>query len=362
MSVPLQSVRLRPTLLAFVLAVLASWPGVGGATSQLCARAASATGNTPVTIFAITGDATVLRKDGAARWRLLWSAPEAGNSNLIALAAATDGRTLYAYPSIRGDLWRSADAGAHWTNIDRGRLHAIHVDGLFMTLDQRHADTLYVYGQGGVAKTANGGASWTRVGTGLPTVDDVDVLRVDSRFSARLWAGTYHHGSYRSDDGGRTWRAIQGLPDSDRLAVRDIAIAPAGGGAVYLSTDSALYRSVDDGQRWTTLAVPVPRTVKKPLYVGLAISPAQPTRIYAQTQYAGTYTSTDAGRTWRLLTALPDAASVPLADPVDPLKSYVVGGDDAYVTADGGATWHDLGGGNLSSSSGAYIVDLAVSE
>lgn len=124
--------------------------------------------------------------------------------------------------------------------------------------------------------------------------DDVDVLRVDGRSSARLWAGAYHHGAYRSDDGGRTWRAIQGLPNSDRLVVRDIAIAPAGGGAVYLATDSALYRSVDDGQRWTTLAVPVPRTVKKPLYVGLAISPAQSTRIYAQTQYAGTYTSTRA--------------------------------------------------------------------
>src|SRR4249920_1035198 len=69
-------------------------------------------------------------------------------------------------------------------------------------------DTVYVgLAAGGVRKTTDGGRTWTNSGLAGEQVFSLAVSAAD----AALYAGTEPSALYRSDDGGETWRELQGL-------------------------------------------------------------------------------------------------------------------------------------------------------
>jgi photosystem II stability/assembly factor-like uncharacterized protein len=159
-------------------------------------------------------------------------------AQLWALAAAGPDApgTIWA-GTIPGALFRSTDRGASWQlneplwgqearaqwtggGNDQPGLHSI-------LLDPSDSRKLVIgVSCGGVWLSADGGASWSQGGEGMiatympkerqldPAVQDPHAVAHCPAAPQRLW--TQHHcGVFRSDDGGRHWSQITGLPLSD---------------------------------------------------------------------------------------------------------------------------------------------------
>src|SRR5207245_3779883 len=64
---------------------------------------------------------------------------------------------------------------------------------------------------------------------------------------------------YRTHDGGKTWRLVtSGLPDNAPVnAVRE---DPVRKGLLFVGTESSVWVSFDDGDRWQSLQLNLPRT------------------------------------------------------------------------------------------------------
>jgi photosystem II stability/assembly factor-like uncharacterized protein len=93
---------------------------------------------------------------------------------------------------------------------------------------------------------------------------------------------------YRSTDGGGTWAAVPGL------AERAYAFAVGADGTHYAALRGWVAHSSDGGQTWASSGTglrPEDRVLD------LAVSPADPTRLYAAAG-DGLYRSTDGGQTW----------------------------------------------------------------
>ncbi len=128
------------------------------------------------------------------------------------MAVATDPltpSTLYAGTSGAG-MYRSADSGATWTAINTGLGAALDITAVAIASD---GSAVYAATRrSGVFKSTDGGASWNSASAGLnPNVLALHILPGDDQV---LFAGVGNGGGvFRSTDGGVTWQAIDsGLP------------------------------------------------------------------------------------------------------------------------------------------------------
>ena len=99
---------------------------------------------------------------------------------------------------------------------------------------------------------------WTAVSSGLPSDDVVSSISIgptDQTATANPILVTTAKGAYRSGDGGTTWTASVGIPQSTYLT--DAAFSPLDPNLVYAGADAGgssgggLYRSTDGGQTFT---------------------------------------------------------------------------------------------------------------
>jgi hypothetical protein len=95
---------------------------------------------------------------------------------------------------------------------------------------------LYAGTTAGVYRSTTGELAW--VPAGLETLDaTVTAVAIDPREPDILYAGTEHHGVFRSDDGGEHWRSW-GLAGTSVYAILLDA-----NGQITLGTDGGLFRS-----------------------------------------------------------------------------------------------------------------------
>ncbi len=123
-----------------------------------------------------------------------------------------------------GQVWYTADAGGHWTNVTAGleglppwgtvrRIEPSPFDSAtaYVAVDRHLMDdpTPYIY------RTTDLGKTWTRISGGLPAdhpLSYVMTVAEDPNRQGLLFAGTGHGFFYSRDDGGH-WTALQdGLP------------------------------------------------------------------------------------------------------------------------------------------------------
>ncbi|MGA2382736.1 MAG: glycoside hydrolase [Gemmatimonadales bacterium] len=167
-------------------------------------------------------------------------------------------------------VFRSTDGGATWAKVLYTDDETGAVD---LVLDPRSADTVfavmwaarqspweggpYYLGlseRNGLYRSTDGGATWAKFGTGLPGASD-GIGRIGLGTSAseprRMYAiapATKNGGLYRSDDGGATWRLVNG---DQRLWDRDgdfseVKVDPKNADVVYVVNVSS-WKSVDGG-------------------------------------------------------------------------------------------------------------------
>ncbi|HKF44681.1 MAG TPA: CARDB domain-containing protein [Thermoanaerobaculia bacterium] len=242
-------------------------------------------------------------------------------------------------------------------------------------VDEAHLEgtasrSLGTYLGAGLLKSTDGGETWSRVDTNLPDNAIVSRVVVDSTNPQNVVVGLYQYldiagdgrflgGIYRSTNGGATFTRVYGHQVTDlaqdpndptRLYMaasnNDCTICPAGG--VYVSTNS--------GQTWSSVLTPVTTAGN----VRIGVSRTSPAALYASVvddahSHAGTgagiYYSSDAGATWTKENV--HAGMCPsdnnqcdydhfiVPHPSNPSVVYF-GSVDLYKSVDGAQTWNKI--------------------
>jgi photosystem II stability/assembly factor-like uncharacterized protein len=207
----------------------------------------------------------------------------------------------------------------------------------------------------GVFKTTDGGQSWTKT---LSVDDDtgatdivMDPENPDTLFAAmyqrqrKAWGfngGGPGSGLYRTRDGGATWtRLTSGLPPGDRGRI-GLDIFRGDPRLVYavveaVGRDSGVYRSIDGGDTWTLWSTLNPR----PMYFSqIRADPRDRNRVYLLGSNRGFYMSDDGGKTFRdVFSAVHSEDHALWIDP-DDTNHLIVGGDGGVsISWDRGQTW-----------------------
>ncbi len=244
-------------------------------------------------------------------------------------------------PQGRRAVYLSVDGGASWqqrtndSGIRNGRVVPHPSD----------PSVFYANGFGGmVLRGSNRGTSWETVGT-VPA--PISNLVIDPLQPARFLAGASNRGIFQSLDGGATWtQALE--PDGDVLAVT-FTDGPGGLDRAFAATTQGVLRS-PDGAVWQDAnralrAQIVPRLFQHPDGTLFALAADRLWR------------SADDGVRWSELGEPSAGDTVALAfDPVDSNLLYVGSIGRIHRSTDGGASWSTGSGIN----GGAVVWDLEV--
>ena len=284
-------------------------------------------------------------EDGGQSWTSLPVAPQhAPGRHGTALKsiwylAAAPGGTLYAGIDPAG-LFRSDDRAASWQPLPglnehstrdtwepaRGgfSLHSIRID------PSNPARLWAAISAGGVYRSEDGGRSWTPANTGVRAENlpvpfpasghNVHRLVMHPARPDRLYRQCYH-GTWRSDDGGRSWTEITaGLPGNFGYA---IAVDPRDPDVVYQVPESdshmrtvvdgrlRVYRSEDAGASWESRSAGLPQAHAWVTVLREALDTDSAGGVFFGTSGGHLFASRDSGNHWSLLAGfLPRILSV----------------------------------------------------
>lgn len=276
--------------------------------------------------------------------------------------------------SASGGVWKTVNAGTTFTPIfDSQGSYSIGC----VTMDPNDPNVIWVgtgennnqrsvaYGDG-IYKSIDAGRTWTNVG--LKDSEHIGKITIDPRNSdvvyvaayGPLWSPGGDRGLYKTTDGGETWEDV--LTISEHTGVSEIHMDPRNPDILFATAhqrrrrvwtqisggpESAIYKSVDAGKTWKKINRGLPSgDIGR---IGMAISPADPNRIYAiveaQGGQAGFFRSTNGGASWEKRSSYSSSGNYYqeiICDPKDPERVYSM---DTFlqVTDDGGLTWSALG-------------------
>ena len=207
----------------------------------------------------------------------------------------------------------------------------------------------------GVFKTTDGGQSWAKVlyvdeHTGATDLV-MDPENPDTLFAAmyqrqrKAWGfngGGSGSGIFRTRDGGATWTKLtSGLPGSDKGRI-GLDIFRGDPRLVYAvveapGRESGVYRSTDGGDTWAAWSTLNPRPM---YYSQIRADPKDRNRVYLLGSNRGFYISDDGGRTFRdVFSAVHSEDHALWIDP-DDTNHLIVGGDGGVsISWDRGQTW-----------------------
>jgi len=245
----------------------------------------------------------------------------------VAVAGSAARPYEYYFGSTGGGVFKTTDGGMTWHPItDKyfgGTIGAIAVapsnpDIVYVGTGEYDIRGNVSHGDG-VFKSTDAGKTWHY--SGLRRTQQISQVRVDPHdpnvvyVSAlgHVWGPNPERGVYKSTDGGAHWTRI--LFRNDSTGVSDLEMDPANPNTLYAAfwqayrkpwtlvsggAGSGIMKSTDGGTHWTELT----RNKGLPTGVigniGLAVSPAKPSRVWAivEADSGGVFRSDDGGATW----------------------------------------------------------------
>ena len=261
-------------------------------------------------------------------------------------------------------VYKSTDGGKSWTNMgleDSGHISQIWVDpsDSDTVLVAAQGPLWNSGGDRGLYKTTDGGKTWDAI----LTVDEhtgVNEFVVDPRDADNIVASTYQRrrhvwvlinggpGSaiHKTTDGGKTWKKVEsGLPSKDHMGRIGLAGAPSAPDMIYAiieagDEEKGVYRSTDFGATWEKRSDYM--TTSPQYYNELIVDPQDPDRVYSMNTF--TNVTEDGGKTWSALSLdwrhVDDHAL--WIDP-DFTAHLIIGGDGGiYESWDRGETWRHI--------------------
>lgn len=307
------------------------------------------------------------------RWRLV--GPFRGG-RVDAVAGDHSKPLVYYMGAVNGGVWKTANAGLSWENITDGKTDISSVGAV--TVAPSDPNVIYVgtgesqlredltYGTG-IYRSTDAGETWQHLG--LVETHQVTAIRVhpdnpDVAYVAAIghaFGPNPERGVFRTIDGGKSWKKILFLDDS--TGATDLSMDPTNPRILFASMwkfqrspwgmdagggKSGLWKSTDGGDTWTDLSAN-PGMPKAPLgKIGVAVSPANPRRIYASVEakdtLGGIFRSDDGGATWsrtngeQKFQVRPWYYSAVTADPLNENVVYVMN-LQVWRSIDGGRTF-----------------------
>jgi hypothetical protein len=173
----------------------------------------------------------------------------------------------------------------------------------------------------------------------------------DLVFSPYVSGTVYSSSPAVSTDNGATWSSLGEGWQCQRLS---LGLDPTSGLPAYLGTEGdGTWRSQDGGQTWK-LATDGIAALR---IQDLDVSPTRPETVYAVTSGRGAFRSHDAGQSWYQLEGAPPGTVA--ADPEHPHSAYFAGEGGVFYNPGGGATW--VAGGSLTDTAVTAIAVSAIS-
>lgn len=202
-----------------------------------------------------------------------------------------------------------------------GRINDIEVDP---------TDSRIIYAAtaaGGIAKSVNGGTSWTMI-FDKESVNSIGDIAISASNPSIIWAGSgeannrqsssWGNGIYKSLDGGKTWKNM-GLEKT--MAIARVVVHPTNPDVVYVAAtgnlwaatpDRGVYKTTDGGKTWQLVLKVNDDTGA----TEIVIDPVSPNILYAAMyqrrrtvfgfngsgEHSAMYKSNDGGETWNKIT------------------------------------------------------------
>ena len=315
--------------------------GLGG---QIFSRFAWAPSD-PEVVYLSSRNGGVFRSDDRGRsWRTTNSPAGMANVDQIAVSP-TSANTVIAALGNSGGLYRTVDGGRAWSPVPQflkigalmfvptraGRVVAGDRTGKFYVSDDKGAHFRRARGRvrgaitaiapgasaapgelfagtsaGQVLRSDDSGNTWSPIGPGIRG-EPITSLLVSPNYATNhsIWASAWHTGSYRSTDGGRSWkRQSRGLTtdiQADQIKqaqFRTLAVAPLDRGRqlLFLAGYDGLFSSDDGGSHWHSIET------QAEYLTGLAVSPDFPRdgTVIVNAYVKGVYISRDGGGSFDL--------------------------------------------------------------
>ncbi len=305
--------------------------------------------------------------DGRLDWTFLgarpitdefWSGDTDASGRVASIAVhPTNPNVAYA-ATASGGLWKTTDGGANWTPLTDT---LSNLNSGWVTLDPGDPEIVYLgtgeYATGasgdGLFRSADGGATWTRIATTAQVGTSVSRIVVHPTNPSILHVSG-RSGVTRSIDGGTNWSSLQ------LSNVSDLVIDANNPSTLYCGRRNVgLYKSTNDGQTWTALTTGLPAASVGRINMGIARS--NPQVLYAgfvninNGGLLGFYKTSDGGANWTQKTNTPNYPSPQgsydhfvAVDPTDENVVYAGGVFPSYApagvirTTDGGDSWIDI--------------------
>lgn len=285
----------------------------------------------------------------------------------------SDKRTWYV-GAAAGGVWKSTNGGISFTPIFDGQgsfsIGTVVIDHanpsvIWVGTGENNAQRVVAYGDG-IYKSLDGGKSWKNMG--LKKSEHIGRIVIDPRNSnvvyvaaqGPLWSKGGDRGVYKTTDGGQNWTKI--LNVDDWTGANDIQLDPRNPDILIATTwqrhrrvfafvaggpGSGVWRSTDAGKTWTKSQSGFPDVDLG--RIGLSVSPANPSVVYAVAEAAdnkgGFFRSRDGGASWEKMSDRQSGSNYYneiFADPKDVDRVYLIE-PILQVTEDGGKTFRRVG-------------------
>ncbi len=276
------------------------------------------------------------------------------NSNVIWVGSGENNNQRSA--SYGDGLYKSIDGGKTWENVglknsEHIGMICINPDNSDEVYVAAYGPLWSSGGDRGIYKTIDGGVTWIAI---LEVSENTgfNEIHMDPRDSRVLYATahqrrrhvwTYLSGGpesaiYKSTDGGLSWRKLEsGLPSGDKGRI-GMAISPVNPDIVYVMVEGhGFYRSKNRGASFSKMSN---ENTSGNYYVELVAHPTDMNTVYSMDTYMGI--SKDGGKTWERVPEKNKHVDNHCLwiNPNDP--SQMIAGCDGglYETFDNASTWH----------------------
>jgi uncharacterized repeat protein (TIGR01451 family) len=392
-------------------------------TTNLGRIALAIAGSTPNTLYAGIQDTSTFgilgffkTTDGGANWVKLVNTPDYCDQQCWydqAIAVAPNNPNLvFVGGNGSATVYRSADGGAHWTNVTQGADgFSLHAD-LHAMAFSADGNVLYAGNDGGVWKTSGPNATpvpWMELNDTLAITQFYASPSISLQDVANGLGGTQDNGTQKyggtlawsqvvcgdggwtavdptnssnvystCNPGGLVWKssgggvigswslAMNGINTSDPMEfLPPLTLDYSHPANLYLGTDR-VYQTINQASNWTPISPHLPKAV-----ASIAVAPTNSNTVYAAMSagdsspsvYVTTNALAGASAVWSpRSTGLPDAfASQVVVDPHISTTAYVAlsGFNQGHVfrTTDGGLTWSDISNNLPNIPVNAIVVD-----
>lgn len=274
-----------------------------------------------------------------------------------------------------GGSYRWDEAKQSWTplNLNFDYAHANYYGIESIALDPNQADVVYIAagtytdkGDGAIFKSANRGASWTKLGLAVPMGANQEQrwggerLAVSPRDGRVLLFGSRRDGLWRSVDGGENWTKNSQIPvAADNLGVSAVTFDAKGNGAIYAAVSGqGVYHSGDDGATWSLQPDSPPDVLRLESAPDGALWATHKTGVSKWSEGKWQPLPTGGTPPFCGIAINPhDARDVVVSDLVDRFKAP--DGGRLFRTRDGGATWLLVPAANEIGVPWGYQFDIA---